>query len=85
VRGQLEVRAALAYAARGETPLSIVYATDAKIEPGGPPAQRYKLTRATRRWRSQPAANTVACKEFTIRGWFGQSIVAVWQNEFEFC
>jgi molybdate transport system substrate-binding protein len=30
----VNVRAALAYAARGETPLSIVYATDAKIEPG---------------------------------------------------
>jgi len=29
----VNVRAALAYAARGETPLSIVYATDAKIEP----------------------------------------------------
>jgi molybdate transport system substrate-binding protein len=30
----VNVRAALAYVARGETPLSIVYATDAKIEPG---------------------------------------------------
>ena len=30
----VNVRAALAYAARGEAPLSIVYATDAKIEPG---------------------------------------------------
>jgi len=30
----VNVRAALAYAARGETSLSIVYATDAKIEPG---------------------------------------------------
>jgi molybdate transport system substrate-binding protein len=30
----INVRAALAYAARGEGPLSIVYATDAKIEPG---------------------------------------------------
>jgi molybdate transport system substrate-binding protein len=30
----VNVRAALAYAARGETPFSIVYATDAKIEPG---------------------------------------------------
>jgi molybdate transport system substrate-binding protein len=30
----VNVRAALAYAARGETPLSVVYATDAKIEPG---------------------------------------------------
>jgi molybdate transport system substrate-binding protein len=29
----VNVRAALAYVARGETPLSIVYATDAKIEP----------------------------------------------------
>jgi molybdate transport system substrate-binding protein len=29
----VNVRAALAYAARGQTPLSIVYATDAKIEP----------------------------------------------------
>jgi molybdate transport system substrate-binding protein len=28
------VRAALAYVARGETPLGIVYATDAKVEPG---------------------------------------------------
>jgi molybdate transport system substrate-binding protein len=30
----VNVRAALAYAAGGETPLSIVYATDAKVEPG---------------------------------------------------
>ena len=30
----VNVRAALAYVARGEAPLSIVYATDAKIEPG---------------------------------------------------
>jgi molybdate transport system substrate-binding protein len=30
----VNVRAALAYAARGDVPLSIVYATDAKIEPG---------------------------------------------------
>ena len=30
----VNVRAALAYAARGEAPLSIVYATDARIEPG---------------------------------------------------
>jgi molybdate transport system substrate-binding protein len=30
----VNVRAALAYAARGEAPLGIVYATDAKIEPG---------------------------------------------------
>ena len=30
----VNVRAALAYAARGKAPLSIVYATDAKIEPG---------------------------------------------------
>jgi len=30
----VNVRAALACAARGQTPLSIVYATDAKIEPG---------------------------------------------------
>ena len=30
----VNVRVALAYAARGEAPLSIVYATDARIEPG---------------------------------------------------
>jgi molybdate transport system substrate-binding protein len=30
----VHVRAALAYAARGEAPLGIVYATDAKVEPG---------------------------------------------------